>query len=171
MEPGCKPHDIDRLWKSQGAMNDHSKERLAKVHPELAARVERAALVLAAEGIHIEVVQGLRTYAEQDALYAQGRTKSGKIVTKAVGGFSNHNFGLAVDVCPFVDGKPAWNAAESVWQAIGAAGKQAGLDWGGGWKSFQDKPHLELPGLTLSECRKLYPIGLEAVWAEAAKRL
>jgi hypothetical protein len=46
----------------------------------------------------------MRSFAEQDALYAQGRTKPGKIVTKARGGFSNHNFGVAFDIGVFKGG-------------------------------------------------------------------
>lgn len=45
----------------------------------------------------------LRTFAEQDALYAQGRTKPGSIVTYAKGGQSYHNFGLAVDIVLIAD--------------------------------------------------------------------
>lgn len=148
-------------------MNKSSENRLAKVHPKLAEAIRRAAARLVAEGITIEVVQGLRTYAEQNALYAQGRTKPGKRVTNARGGQSNHNFGLAVDVCPFAGGKPLWDAPQSTWRAIGAAGKAEGLEWGGDWKSFVDLPHLQLPGPSVYECHQLYVKGgLAAVWAK-----
>ena len=60
-------------------------------------------------GIDLRVTDGFRTVAQQDKLYAQGRTTKGSIVTKARGGFSNHNFGLAVDVVPFENGKLNWN--------------------------------------------------------------
>ena len=58
-----------------------------------------------------EVTQGLRTYAEQDALYAQGRTVPGEIVTNAAAGYSWHNFGNAVDLVPedITIGQPDWN--------------------------------------------------------------
>ena len=42
-------------------------------------------------------IEGHRTWEEQDALYAKGRTAPGSIVTRAKGGFSNHNFGIAMD--------------------------------------------------------------------------
>lgn len=122
-------------------MDKASADRLAKVHPELKARVERTINGLAAKGFDVRVVQGLRTYAEQDALYAQGRTRKGAIVTKARGGSSNHNFGLAVDCCPFKSGKPDWNDGKA-FNAIGVEGKKNKLNWGGDWK-FVDKPHLE----------------------------
>ena len=60
-------------------------------------------------GRQIIVTQTLRTIEEQDALYAQGRTRPGNIVTKAKGGYSLHNFGVAFDICPVVNGKAEWN--------------------------------------------------------------
>lgn len=152
-------------------MNTASQNRIAQVHPELATRVRIVIDNLAAKGHTVEIVQGLRTYAEQNALYAQGRTRKGPIVTNAKGGSSNHNFGLAVDLCPFVNGKPDWNAT-AVFNVIGAEGKRAGLNWGGDFKSLKDLPHLELPGPSLAECRALYQKGgLSAVWAAATKKL
>ena len=153
-------------------MNTASENRLKKVHPELASRIRAVAAALAQAGINIEVVQGLRTIAEQDALFAQGRTKPGLVVTRARGGQSNHNYGLATDVVPFVDGKPNWNAPNSVWVAIGHEGGKVGLEWGGSWKKFIDKPHLQLPGLSIKQCQALYKKGgLDAVWAEATRLL
>src|SRR3977135_4181957 len=101
--------DIKRKKKE---MNKSSENRLAKVHPKLAKGVTALIASLAAQGHTIEVVQGLRTFAEQDALFAQGRTKPGQIVTNAKGGQSNHNYGLAVDLCPLIDGKPQWKDRE-----------------------------------------------------------
>lgn len=80
---------------------DQGSEKLSAVHPVLAAKVRAAAENLAARGVEIRVVQGMRTADEQDALYAKGRTvlmysqgKAQPIVTKARGGYSSHNFGL-----------------------------------------------------------------------------
>lgn len=151
-------------------MNSASEKRLAKVHPLLAEKVRALASNLTVFSIHIEVVQGLRTFAEQDALFAQGRSKPGSIVTNAKGGQSNHNYGLACDVCPFVNGQPQWedNAA---FKKIGAVATGLGLDWGGNWKRFVDMPHVQLPGMTIKECSEIYKRdGLDAVWAEATKR-
>ena len=90
---------------------------------------------LAAQGLTVEVVQGLRTFAEQDALFAQGRSKKGQIVTNAKGGQSNHNYGLAVDLCPFVNGKPQWND-NAGFLLIGAEAAKVGLQWGGAGRSY-----------------------------------
>jgi hypothetical protein len=67
---------------------------LPQVQPYARALVGKAA----ANGITIKVISGLRTYDEQNALYAQGRDKPDRIVTNARGGYSNHNFGVAFDV-------------------------------------------------------------------------
>lgn len=153
-------------------MNDASQKRLAKVHPELASRIQTLIGALAQQGLQVEVVQGLRTFAEQDALFAQGRTKPGPIVTRARGGQSNHNYGLAVDLVPFNDGKPNWNAPMSAWTTIGMGAHNLGLQWGGDWKKFVDKPHVQLPGMSVPECFALFKRGgLSAVWAEASRRL
>ena len=153
-------------------MNPSSDNRLKKIHPELARRVRTLIDNLAKAGMQIEVVQGLRTFAEQDALFAQGRTKPGKVVTNARGGQSNHNYGLAVDVVPFNDNKPNWDAPNSIWVAIGAEAEKLGLEWGGNWKKFIDKPHIQMPGLSVKQCVACFNKGgLEAVWAAATHML
>lgn len=102
----------------------------------------------------------LRTFAEQDALYAQGRTKlfdsAGKrlgIVTKAKGGQSIHNYGLAIDIVLIVDGASAsWDTVKdfdkdgkSDWMEVVSIFKAAGWSWGGDWR-FKDLPHFEKKG-------------------------
>lgn len=147
-------------------MNRASQNRLKRVHPELARRVTFLIQALADKGYTIEVVQGLRTFAEQDQLYKQGRTKPGQIVTRAKGGQSNHNYGLAVDLCPFVNGKPQWNDNPGFFR-IGEEAAKLGLEWGGGWKKFLDKPHVQMPGLTLAQCLGYYnKAGLTNVWSK-----
>src|SRR6185369_5836350 len=111
-------------------LTDKSKERLSKVHPLLAEKVKQLIESLEREGLNIQVVQGLRTFAEQDVLFAKGRTTPGPKVTNAKGGQSNHNFGLACDICPFVNGKPEWDDAEA-FARIGKEAKALKLEWGG----------------------------------------
>jgi peptidoglycan L-alanyl-D-glutamate endopeptidase CwlK len=111
---------------------------LPEVRPIARALIEKAAL----SGIRIKIISGLRTYAEQDALYAQGRTAPGPKVTNVRGGYSNHNFGIAFDVGVFEGNK---YLGESVkYKAVGALGMDLGLDWGGNWKSIVDQPHFQL---------------------------
>lgn len=111
---------------------------LPEVQPMARALVQKAAL----NGIRIKVISGLRTYAEQDELYARGRTKPGPKVTNARGGYSNHNFGIAFDVGVFEGQK---YLPESVkYKAVGVLGTDMGLEWGGSWKTIVDQPHFEL---------------------------
>ena len=153
-------------------MNQASEKRLQRLHPVLITALRAVISELDGRDLTFEVVQGLRTFAEQDALYAQGRTTPGPIVTQARGGESNHNYGLAADLCPFVDGRPDWNAPMKVWTALGTTAAARGLEWGGGWKKFLDKPHVQLPSLTVAECQRAYADGgLEAVWVKATSRL
>ena len=128
-------------------MDAASERRLAEVNPQLANRIRRTAADLKAQGINVMVTSGYRSFAEQNELYAQGRTKPGDIVTKAKGGQSLHNYGLAVDLVPLDSkGQPNWNVPESTWQKIGTAGKKQGLEWGGDWQSFKDRPHMQMTG-------------------------
>ena len=111
---------------------------LPEVQPIARALVQKAAL----SGIKIKVISGLRTYAEQDALYAQGRTKPGNIVTNAKGGYSNHNFGIAFDIGVFEGSQ--YLGESSKYQAVGVLGMDLGLEWGGNWKTIVDQPHFQL---------------------------
>lgn len=121
-----------------------SQDRLLKVHPVMQQRVTAFFDALEKKGLTPRIVQGLRTIEEQNTLYAQGRTKPGNIVTNAKGGQSWHNRGVAVDIA-FInpDGSVDFNVSE----ALAKLGEEAGLEWGGRWTSFQDKPHFQLPGL------------------------
>lgn len=105
------------------------------------------------EGIYVQITSGYRSFAEQNKLYAQGRTAPGKIVTNAKGGQSNHNYGLAIDyVLLSADGKKALWTVNEKWRRVAQIGKSLGFSWGGDWKSFKDCPHLEMMGgLTLSQ--------------------
>ncbi len=97
-----------------------------------------------AAGHRIILTQGRRTIAEQNALYAKGRTAGGSKVTNAKGGESPHNFGLAIDFA-FLDakGKAVW-PEKGPWAEVAAFGKALGLTWGGDFVTFKDRPHLEL---------------------------
>lgn len=104
-----------------------------------------------ATGMEVKIISGTRTYEEQDALYEQGRTKPGKIVTKARGGHSWHNFRIAWDIGIFKDGD--YLGESNLYAVAGEIGRSIGLEWGGDW-DFKDEPHFQLKlGLTLAECR------------------
>lgn len=111
---------------------------LPEVQPLARALVHKAAL----SGIQIKIISGLRTYTEQDDLYAQGRTKAGNKVTNARGGHSNHNFGIAFDIGVFEGNKYLADSAK--YKAVGVLGMDMGLEWGGNWKTIVDQPHFQL---------------------------
>lgn len=114
-------------------------------------------------GVQILITQGLRTIAEQDALYAQGRTKPGAIVTNARGGYSYHNYGFAIDFALLLPNgsSVSWdtrmdgnNNQIADWQEVVKEAKALGFEWGGDWTSFKDYPHFQMTfGLTLTQLR------------------
>jgi hypothetical protein len=148
--------------------------RLAQVHPALARRGGAMVDLCAVAGIAVLITQGLRTWKEQDDLYAKGRTITpiGKrhVVTKAKGGQSYHNFGLAVDIVVLdAVGKTDWDVTHPAWFRAAEIGKSLGLAWGGDWKGFKDRPHFQYTGgLGLAACRTLFADGLAAVWERVA---
>jgi peptidoglycan L-alanyl-D-glutamate endopeptidase CwlK len=122
--------------------DDRSEKVIATLLPEVKPYARALVTQAAAAGIAIKVISGLRTYDEQNDLYAQGRTKPGKIVTNAKGGYSNHNFGIAFDVGVFEGTKYLDESPK--YKAVGAIGVGLGLEWGGNWKTIQDEPHFQL---------------------------
>lgn len=107
--------------------------------------------------------QGRRTWAEQDALYAQGRTTPGKIVTNAKAGQGYHNYGLAFDfVAMDKAGQPLWDLTP--WEMLGYEGEKLGLEWGGRWKK-PDRPHLQLSLAPIATLLKIAPKGfIPSTW-------
>jgi len=108
----------------------------------------------------------LRTFAEQNELFAQGRTKPGAIVTRARGGQSWHNYGLAVDIVLLVGGKASWDIktdfdkdGRSDWMEVVDIFKRYGWEWGGDWKFF-DAPHFQKTfGMSINEMLKRHIAG------------
>ena len=128
--------------------------------PPARVRVQAFLDAAKAAGIDLLVTSTYRDNASQDALYAQGRTKPGKIVTNAKAGQSWHNYRCAVDVVPIVAGKPRWDVKDEVWQQVGKLGKAAGLEWAGDWKRFKEYPHFQYTGgLTLAQLQSGAKIG------------
>lgn len=104
-------------------------------------------------GIDFIVTCTYRSDEEQTALYAQGRTVKGAIVTNAKAGESKHNAvtldGLpaskAFDIVIIKNGKPDWDIKNPDWKKAGMIGKSIGLEWAGDWTSFKEYPHFQLP--------------------------
>lgn len=137
-----KPKKGPALSGTIALADSRSEKVIATLLPEAQPLARALVQKAAAVGITIKIISGLRTYAEQDALYAQGRTTKGDIVTKVRGGHSNHNFGIAFDVGVFEGAK--YLGASPKYKAVGALGVDLGLEWGGNWKTFHDEPHFQL---------------------------
>lgn len=122
-------------------MDSRSETSIASLNP-IVQPLARSLVALAGEhGVQIKVISGSRTFAEQDELYAQGRTKPGKVVTNARGGWSNHNFGLAFDIGVWEES--GYQPESKSYKIVGNLGKAIGLDWGGDWAKLIDEPHFE----------------------------
>jgi len=94
------------------------------------------------QGIDILITSTYRSIQEQDEIYAQGRSKPGAIISNAKGGQSFHNWRVAFDVVPLVGGKATWDD-HALWERVGKVGEALGLEWGGRWEGFVDKPHFQ----------------------------
>ncbi|MEK3885435.1 M15 family metallopeptidase [Paenibacillus sp. PL2-23] len=136
---------------------------IVALHPIVEAKSKE--LVMAAEslGISVLVTDGFRSHEEQEALYAQGRTTAGPVVTHVRGGASYHNYGLAIDFALLTPkGKAIWDLeydgnrnGASDWMEVVAIAKRLGFTWGGNWQGFKDYPHLQMDfGYSISELKR-----------------
>lgn len=117
---------------------------LSLLHPKLREIIPVILGQCEAVGLHVLITDGYRSKAEQDALYAQGRTTPGQIVTQVRYPNSAHNWGVAFDFCRNERGRE-YNDADHFFKRVADIAKQHGLEWGGDWIRFVDKPHLQLP--------------------------
>ena len=132
LEPGIAISKVD----------ERSEKNIATLLPDVQPIARALVQKAAANGITIKIISGLRTYAEQDALYAKGRTAPGLKVTNARSGFSNHNFGIAFDIGVFSGS--SYLPESPKYKAVGVLGTDLGLEWGGNWTSIVDQPHFQL---------------------------
>lgn len=114
--------------------------------PVVKYKVERFMGFCVANNIDVLITSTYRDINSQDALYAQGRTVPGNIVTNAKGGESFHNYKCAIDIVPLINGKPEWDGTHPVWAKLGELGKEAGLEWAGDWKKFKEMAHFQYTG-------------------------
>lgn len=149
--------------------NDAHKDSLPEdLHPTIEANAEALKQKAADKGIVIRFTEGFRSFEEQDALYEQGRSEPGNIVTYAKGGESYHNYGLAVDYAVETgNGDVTWNLeydgngnSKPDWFEVGDMAKEFGFTWGGDWEDFKDYPHLQMNfGLSLQDLQNGYMPG------------
>lgn len=146
-----------RLQSICGTFDPRTESVIATLLPKAQAKAREFMKVA---GPTCKLLSGTRTYAEQDAIFSHR-----PIVTRARGGQSNHNFGIAWDVGIFKDGHyltGSTHAEEKEYDALAVGIKVhvQGLEWGGDWKSIMDKPHYNLlTGKTISQIRISFESG------------
>jgi len=131
-----------------------NSRNLDDLAPPAKQRAEAFIAAAKAKGIDLLVTSTYRDNESQNALYAQGRTAPGAIVTRAKAGQSWHNWRCALDVVPLVNGKAIWDD-QAVWKQVGEIGKSCGLEWAGDWVTFKEFPHFQYTGgLTLAQLQQ-----------------
>jgi peptidoglycan L-alanyl-D-glutamate endopeptidase CwlK len=151
-----------------GTFDARTEKNIASLMPPAQQVARQFMKVASGFGKRVSILSGTRTYAEQDALFAIGRTvqKNRATVTNAKGGRSNHNFGIAWDVGLFdstgryLDGKQKGD--DAAYKELAALIKQqiTKIEWGGDWKSFVDLPHYQLAtGKSADQVRLTFELG------------
>lgn len=152
----------------------HERIDLARLHPAFRARLVELHAACLRRGSLMVATSGGRTYDEQEALYAKGRTAPGEIVTRARPGRSAHNFLAAADLVTDADANLATGLqpdySDPAYVVMGEEAARLGLEWGGTWKSIHDTPHVQLAleahGLTMAALDRAYRSGgYKAVFA------
>ncbi|HEY5583887.1 MAG TPA: peptidoglycan-binding protein [Ruminiclostridium sp.] len=118
-----------------------SSKAISSLNPYVAALAQKFLNLTKSTKLDVRIYNAFRSWDEQDGLFAQGRSKPGDIVTNARGGDSYHNWGLAFDAAPYENGKVSNNIEK--YREMGKLGQQAGLEWGGTFKSIVDLPHFQ----------------------------
>lgn len=122
-----------------------NSRKLEDLHPIVRLRCEQFIAECAKQGIHALITSTYRDNASQNALYAQGRTTKGAIVTNAKAGQSFHNWRVAFDFVPIVNGKAQWNDLE-LFKQCGEIAESVDLEWAGRWKKFREYAHCQFTG-------------------------
>jgi peptidoglycan L-alanyl-D-glutamate endopeptidase CwlK len=140
--------DEDKYIKRYGKLDDRSEKNLQTIIPFLQRDIrrwfkEKVTPWMQKNNVVVKIICGTRTYAEQDTLYAKGRTAPGPKVTNAKGGYSLHNFSVAIDVGIFsASGK---YFEDDTWykKLVDECGCPDEMLNGGDWKSLKDYPHYQ----------------------------
>ena len=144
---------LKKNYIGEGQMENSRK--ITDLHPKVQVMAHAMIEACKSAGFDILITSTYRDAESQNALYAQGRTKKGAIVTNARAGQSWHNYRLAFDIVPLRNGKPVWGTSGAdgkLWKDIAKIGKACGLEWAGDWVSMKEYPHFQYTGgLTLKD--------------------
>ncbi|WP_310466966.1 M15 family metallopeptidase [Sphingomonas sp.] len=152
--------ECDALAQAEGRFDDRSERNIRTLQTAAQKLCRRSLKRLITAGFDARVISGTRTYAEQTAIYRQGRFGNpGPIVSRAKAGSSWHNFGLAWDIGLFDNGR--YLTSGNQYRAASAHAKLDGIEWGGDWRSFKDEPHYQVPGAhtTIASVRQFFEAG------------
>lgn len=128
-----------------------NSRRVEDLNPKVRALCESFLLKCKSEGIDVIITSTYRDNESQNALYAQGRTIPGQKVTNARGGESFHNYKVAFDFAPIINGKPSWDDPK-IFENCGRIAESLGLEWAGRWKTFKELAHCQYTGgLTIKD--------------------
>jgi peptidoglycan L-alanyl-D-glutamate endopeptidase CwlK len=131
-----------------------NSREISELHPFVAEKCRAFIGACNTAGIDIVITSTYRDLESQAALYAQGRTAPGKNVTNAKPGRSYHNYRVAFDFAPIVNGKIPWNDA-ALFSRCGEIAEKCGLEWAGRWKAMRELAHCQYTGgLTLEDLRQ-----------------
>lgn len=150
-------------------IDEQSEQILAKLYPSFAEKLRQLIGVLG-EGWRVD--EGFRSFDEQGAYFAQGRSRPGALITRDRAGYSAHNYGSAAHLVPTVDGAAVRDNAAFLQLANEAA--NAGLQWGGNdlTGKFVEMSRVEMVILSMDECLVLFKTGgMPAVWAAFDQQL
>jgi len=139
---------------------------LNELHPVVLPRARLWLAACAVRGLPLLVIETRRTMAVARAYWVTGRMplkdalvyyaaaglrpikdEDNKIITKAKPGQSWHQYGCALDFAPLVNGQIDWvydpEFPADHWDEIADEAKKVGFKWGGDWRTFKDRPHVE----------------------------
>lgn len=115
---------------------------ISLLRPDVEANCRKWLERCKAAGLNVLVTNTVRDKEYQEYLYAQGRTRPGSIVTNGkTPTFHADTAGLAFDFCKNVKGHEYDDTA--FFKKAAVIAKEMGFSWGGDWKSFPDKPHIQ----------------------------
>ena len=148
-------------------------DRIALAHPILREKLKEQYLYvnnyILGKGVRLRFAWVYRSPEDQNKMYAKGRSKPGRKVTKAKAWQSIHQYALAFDIVLLLDTdgngtfeKASWDVEADYdgdliadWKEVVDYFKATGdYEWGGDWNS-PDEPHFQLKGY---HWRKLKPL-------------
>jgi peptidoglycan L-alanyl-D-glutamate endopeptidase CwlK len=135
--------EYDKLKDGLGTFDRRTEQKISSLSIRAQREAREFMTRALSQGVNVKIISGTRTYHEQNQLFRQGRFGNpGPVITRARGGQSNHNFGIAWDIGIFSE-DGSYSTSESDYDAV-AEYAVGSLVWGGSWRSFKDSPHYQL---------------------------